>query len=652
MTVNSAPEGAGDAGPDLVRLARKYDDEKNRRIRDDGNAQYVELGLSPSPSSRLGKLAEDPWVDHEALNAQPPSLEDGDDVRFLILGAGYGALLFAVRLLEAGFKPDEVRIIDTAGGFGGTWYWNRYPGLMCDVESSIYMPLLEETGHVPEHRFSYGPELRRHAENIAKKWHLSDKVAFRTQLRSCEWDDAVRRWRVALTQGRGPGPGERAVDMAVGAQFVILANGVLNHPKAPKIPGFEDFKGPMMHTGRWDYGVTGGSPEDPALSGLKGKKVGIVGTGATAVQCIPHLAKWADQLFVFQRTPSAVDERGQKETDPEEWKRMTASKGWWRARNENWNGIISGYPVENMVNDAWTDIATYRHLVGGPHEVPIGMQDIPELIARTLATDAPRMERLRKRVDDVVQDKGTAEALKAWYPSWCKRPCFHDEYLQTFNLPHVTLVDTDAKGIDKVTPAGIVAGGKEYDLDVIVWSTGYRAPTDSMSEPGKMCNATITGRHGLSLSDKWLADGPATLHGIWTSSFPNLLLTGPAQTGVSPNWVFSQDNLARHAAYVVAEAVRRAERPEAVTVEATPESEAAWSMQILTRSAWQSPVGVCGPNYMNNEGAMARQSQADLIKATRAANYPLGPIAFDEVLRQWRREGSMQGIVVDSGPSM
>ncbi|POR36276.1 Pentalenolactone D synthase [Tolypocladium paradoxum] len=649
MTVaNGAPQGASNTGPDLALLTKKYDEEKDKRIRADGNAQYVELGLSQS--SRLSKLAEDPWVDHEALNARQPSLEDGGDVRFLIVGAGYGGLLFAVRLVEAGFKPDEIRIVDTAGGFGGTWYWNRYPGLMCDVESYMYMPLLEETGYMPKHRFSYGPEIRHHAENVASKWNLSDKAVFRTRLRSCEWDDGARRWKVALAQSRGPG--EKAIDMTVGAQFVILANGVLNHPKAPKIPGIEDFRGPMMHTGRWDYGVSGGSPEDPTLSGLRGKKVGIIGTGATAVQCVPHLAKWADQVYVFQRTPSAVDERGQKETDPDEWRRMTLSKGWWRARNENWNGIICGYPLkENMVNDAWSAIGTYKHLVGGVHEKPLGMEDIPGLIGQALAVDAPRMERLRKRVDDIVtKDKETAEALKAWYPSWCKRPCFHDDYLQTFNLPHVTLVDTDAKGIDRITPAGVVAGGKEYDLDVIILGTGYRAPSTDMSEPARMSNATITGRDGLSLSSKWLTDGPTTLHGIFTNSFPNLILSGPAQVGGSGNWVFVQDNLARHAAHVLSEAVKRAERPEAVTAEATPESETAWSMQIVMRSAWMAPAGVCGPSYINDEGAMGRLSQDGLTKAMRGAAYPLGVIAYEEALEQWRREGSMQGIVVDSGP--
>ncbi|KND90060.1 Pentalenolactone D synthase [Tolypocladium ophioglossoides CBS 100239] len=647
MTVNSAPDGANSAGPDLALLTKKYDEEKDKRTRADGNAQYVELGLSQS--GRLSKLAEDPWVDHEALNAQQPNLRDGDGVRFLILGAGYGGLQFGVHLVEAGFRPEEIRIVDTAGGFGGTWYWNRYPGLMCDVESSIYMPLLEETGYMPKHRFSYGPELRQHAENVAKKWNLSDKAVFRTQLRSCEGDEAARRWKVALTQGRGPG--EEAIDMTVAAQFVILANGILNHPKAPKIPGIEDFKGPMMHTGRWNYGVSGGSPEDLTLTGLTGKKVGIVGTGATAVQCVPELAKWADQVYVFQRTASAVDKRGQKETDPEEWRQMTSNKGWWRVRNENWNSIICGYPVKvNMVNDAWSAIATYKHLTGGVHE-PVGLQEVPELIGRALAMDAPRMERLRKRVDETVtDDKEAADALKAWYPSWCKRPCFHDDYLETFNLPHVTLVDTNAKGIDKITPTGIVAGGKEYDLDVIILSTGYRAPTVDMSEPGKMSNATITGRGNLSLSSKWLADGPTTLHGILTHSFPNLILTGPAQVGVSPNWVFSQDSLARHVAHVVSEAVKRTEKPEAVTIEATAESETSWSMQILMRSTWMAPIGVCGPSYMNNEGAMGRQPQEDLMKAMRGAGYPLGIIAFEEALDQWRREGSMQGIVVGSGP--
>ncbi|UNI16994.1 hypothetical protein JDV02_003376 [Purpureocillium takamizusanense] len=634
-----------DGAPDVVLLSKKYDQERERRLRPDGNAQYLDLNLEPS--SRLNALAHDPWVDHAALNAQTPNLQDGHDVRFLILGAGYGGLLYAVRFLQQGFAATDIRLVDTAGGFGGTWYWNRYPGLMCDVESSIYMPLLEETGYIPQHRFSYGPELRQYAEIIATKWDLADKAVFRTELGSLEWDDKKRRWRATLSQSRGPN--ERNITMTVTSQFVVVANGLLNHPKTPRVLGLGEFKGNMMHTGRWDYRISGGSPQDWRLDGFKGKKVGIVGTGATAVQCVPELAKWADHLYVFQRTPSAIDERGQRQMTVQEWKSVAPSDGWWRARNRNFHHVLSGVPVKkNLVDDGWTTVNAYKYLCGGPHDPPLAMEDIPAHVGSAFALDAPRSERLRRRVDKiVVKDKATAEALKAWYPSYCKRPCFHDEYLPTFNLPHVTLVDTQAKGIDEVTRAGVIAGGIEYELDIIVWATGYRAPADSRSEPGRRSNVTITGRNGTTLAQKWRDEGPGTLHGAFTRGFPNLVLTGPSQTGVSPNWMYVQDVLSRHAAHIVSEAVRLAgddRSGEMLAIEPTKEAEETWAGHIMSRGAWLAPLQSCGPSYVNNE--CQKQTHEEMMKTLRGGPDMRGLAAFEDTLERWRAAGGLQGVEV------
>ncbi|OAQ95588.1 flavin-binding monooxygenase-like family protein [Purpureocillium lilacinum] len=642
MRVDATPQTTNGA-PDLALLSKKYEQEKQKRLRPDGNAQYLELNLNTS--SRLKALAHDPWVDHAALNAQAPSLRDGDDVRLLVLGAGYGGLLYAVRFLEIGFAAADIRLVDTAGGFGGTWYWNRYPGLMCDVESSIYMPLLEETGYMPKHRFSYGSELRQYADDIAAKWNLADKAVFRTQIRSVEWNDTKRRWRVTMTQDRGPD--EQSITMTATSQFVVMANGVLNHPKAPKIPGLETFDGQMMHTGRWDYGISGGSPENWNLDGLKGKRVGVVGTGATAIQCVPQLAKWADQLYVFQRTPSAVDERGQRQMTADEWKAVTAGEGWWRSRNKNFHHVMAGIPVpKNLVDDGWTNIDAYKYLSGAPHEPPLRMEDIPAHVGHILALDAPRTERLRQRAEEIVtKDKKTAEALKAWYPSYCKRPCFHDEYLPSFNLPHVSLVDTQGKGIDKVTPSGIVVGDVEYELDIIVWATGYRAPNDSRSEPGRRSNAIITGRDGKTLAQKWLDEGPGTLHGVFTHGFPNLVLTGPSQAAASANWMYVQDVLSRHATHIVSEAFRRAEdATQTVAIEPAKEAEEAWTSHITSRVAWLASLQVCGPSYFNNEGQ--KQTHEEMMKTLRGAHDSRGIPAYEETLEQWRAAGGLQGIDV------
>lgn len=642
MTINSEPNGTHDTY-NLESLTAKYQKESAKRLRADGNSQYVELGVAET--DRLANLAKDPWVDHDTLNAQAPSLKDGDDIQFLILGCGFCGILHAVRLIEAGIQPDQIRLVDIAGGFGGTWYWNRYPGLMCDVESSIYLPLLEETGYMPKHKYSYGYEIRRYCNIIAEKWGIADKAVFRTYCRSYDWSDEDFRWKASLIQDRGPN--ENAIQFDVTAQFVIIGGGVLGHPKTPNVPGVESFSGEMMHTARWDYAVSGGSPDSWTLKGLQGKKVGIVGTGATAVQVVPELARWAGELYVFQRTPSAVDERGQTEICPEDWKQIANKKGWWRERNTNWCGAIAGNDVgEKLINDPWSRSKTYRYLSGGPHEKPYTPEQVPELIAKALALDQPQTERVRRRVDDVVtKDGATAAALKAWYPTWCKRPCFHDEYLPAFNLPHVKLVDTNAQGVDMVTPGGIVAGANEYDLDIIIWSTGYRAPFANRGDPSRMANTVITAR-GATLTDQWLKNGATTLHGIVTPWMPNLLLSGPAQSSACANFTYLLDIIASQTAYVLTEAISRAKDPSRVTVEATPDAADVWAATLMKHVMWTAPNGVCGPSYFNNEGEMQRASHEEKMKRARASIYPLGVLGYCDVLRRWRDDGSMDGIKV------
>lgn len=629
--------------PDLASLGAKYEDEKNKRLRPDGNSQYLDLELEAPP--HLARLVEDPWVDHDALNAQEPSIRDGDDVKFLILGAGFCGLSYAARLIENGFKAEDIRLVDTLGGWGGTWYANRYPGLMCDSESYIYLPLLEETGYMPKNRYAYGEEIRLHAERIASHYNLADKGVFRTFMKSFTWDDEAKRWIVELVQSRGPK--EQTLHMTVRGQFVVLANGVLNHPKTPKIENLEAYKGAMIHTARWRYDITGGSQADPKLTGLEGKKVGFIGTGATGVQCITALAKSAGHLYVFQRTPASVDERGQRETDPEEWAKISAEPGWWTKRNANFFDNIHGSsPDGNLVNDSWTTIKSYSVLVGQPDGHPVTMEGIPAHIGAAMVRDAPRTERLRKRVEDTVtKDKDTSENLKPWYPSWCKRPCFHDEYLPSFNRENVTLVQTPpSTGVQKATSKGLVVDGKEYELDVLVFGTGYRSPAADMSEPSKMCNTTIRGRDGMLLSDKWLAEGPTTMHASLTKGFPNLFLTGPAQAGASPCITFLFDIMARHAAELIAAATKRNADPDTVTLEATKEGEDEWVGSIVSRAAWFAPVSVCLPSYLNNEGSTMRDG--DVGKTIKGAAYPLGMNLFSKALSDWRAEGKFQGVVI------
>lgn len=627
--------------PDLAFLVQKYDEEKKKRLRSDGNNQYVDL--EQAKTSKLASLVQDPWVDHAALNAQQPNLSNGDHVKFTILGAGFCGLIYSARLIEAGFKPDDIRLVDVAGGFGGTWYWNRYPGLMCDSESSIYLPLLEETGYMPKHRYSHGHEIREHAERIAEKYGIQDKAVFRTHIDTMDWNEDSKRWSLKMTQDRGPEA--QQVEIAVTSQFVILANGVLNHPKAPKIDGLDEYEGQMIHTGRWKYDISGGSPDDQSLVGLQGKKVGFIGTGATGVQCVTELAKWAGHLYVFQRTPSSIDVRGQRPTDPDQWREATSKPGWWTARNANFVSHTIGEPVdENLVDDAWTTIDTYRTLIGSSERTkPLEMADIPGYIGKILATDAPRTDRLRKRVEELVTDNATAERLKAWYPSWCKRPCFHDHFLPTFNRENVSLVQTEPTGVQKASSRGLTVEGKEYDLDVIVFGTGYRAPAVDIGEPSKMCNATITGAGGLSLPEKWLPQGPATLYGTMTSSFPNLFFTGPTQAGASASITYLFDITARHISEIISKLSSESPNPDQLILEPEAEAEEAWANKLASMAGWAAPVSVCLPSYINNEGA-AMTDMREAAKMARAMPYPLGINAYSKVLEDWRAEGGYRGL--------
>ncbi|KAK8880171.1 FAD-binding monooxygenase ausC [Apiospora arundinis] len=660
--VNSGGAGGGDPpAEDLSFLVQKYEEEKEKRIRADGSAQYQEFESSEDP--RLRHLADDPWVDHAKLNAQAPNLVDGQHVKVLCLGAGLGGIMYTTHLVETGaFAPGDIRLVDTAGGFGGTWYWNRFPGLACDVEASIYLPWLERTGYKPSHRYAHGDEIRRYIESVVAKWGLDGSGVFRTRIDHLVWDEDRSRWVVELEQYRGPDSSPDTVRLIATAQYVILANGVLSHPKAPKIDGLAAFGGALMHASRWDYGVSGGSPADPRLVGLEGKRVGVIGTAATGVQLIPELAKWAGELYVFQRTPSMVDVRGQREMTDEEWARITNSSeaGWWKKRNLNFNDAVCGKDdleeaegFVDLVADGWTRAPrTLTMLAGAPHQ-PLRPEEIPGHMQHMLVRDAPRSNGIRKRVEELVtKDKETAEALKSWYPTWCKRPCFHDTYLQTFNQPHVNLVPTDAKGKElQATPTGLVVRGKEYPLDVLVFATGYRSPVHAVGEPSAVSNSPITGRHGRTLASKWAGvggdgePGPGSLHGLFSHGFPNLVLTGPSHQALAGNVAYMYDVAGRHAAYILAEAEKRQRQKQGqvAVVEPSKEAEEAYIAHLASAAMYFAPRAVCTPGYNNAEGDLSMEGE-DAIKAARATIYPFGINAWTKLLEEWRGTGQLEGI--------
>ena len=586
--------------PDALRA--RYRAERDKRLRDDGNEQYVEA------KGAFAGFLDDPYV-APGFAREPLA----DSVQVVVIGGGFGGLLAAARLREAGVR--DIRIIEKGGDFGGTWYWNRYPGAQCDIESYIYLPLLEETGYMPKEKYSFAPEILAHARAIGERYDLYRNACFQTEVTAMRWDDAERRWIIETSRGD-----------AMRAQFVAMSNGPLNRPKLPGIPGVGSFRGHAFHTSRWDYGYTGGNAEGH-LTGLADKRVGIIGTGATAVQCVPHLGEHARQLFVFQRTPSSIDVRGNKPTDPA-WA-DALQPGWQQHRMTNFNVLVTGgLQDEDLVSDGWTDIIRNLASVAASRR---NKQATPEeAMARVELADFKKMEQIRARVDSLVEDPATAAALKPWYRQFCKRPCFHDEYLLAFNRPNVTLVDTDGRGVERITESGVVANGREYELDCLIFATGFEVGTAYTRRAGY----DIAGRRGLKLSDKW-AGGLRTLHGFQTHGFPNCFFMGVTQGGFTANFPHMLNEQSRHIAYMVGQVLGSNAR----SIEATAAGEDGWVETIRTMAVFnQRFLEECTPGYYNNEG---KPGQGNSLLGSQ---YGGGPEAFFQILRDWRETGAMDGV--------
>ena len=587
-----------DFDPDALR--EKYRQERDKRVRPDGEDQYIELA---------GKFAhyaeEDPYAD-PSFTRRPLN----DEIEIAIIGGGFSGLLAAARLREAGL--DDFRIIEAGGDFGGTWYWNRYPGAQCDIESYCYLPLLEELKYIPKEKYSYVSEIFEHSQRIGRVYNLYDQALFQTRVNGLGWDEGIKRWRVRTNRGDN-----------IRARFVIMALGPASRAKLPGIAGIEDFEGHSFHTNRWDYAYTGGDTTG-GLTKLADKRVAIIGTGATAIQCVPFVGRHAQHLYVFQRTPSSVDLRGNAPTD-DAWAK-TLEPGWQRARRHNFADIIEGRPFEtDLVSDGWTDI--FRTLAAG---AKAGMAQGKHPLEGAELADMAKMNKIRQRVDDTVEDPATAEALKPWYRQFCKRPTFNDDYLPTFNRPNVTLVDvSEAQGVERITKAGVVANGVEYPVDCIIYASGFEITTGLRRRVG----FDITGRGGLSLYD-YYKDGFRTLHGHSSRGFPNWFYIGVGQNGLSVNMTAMFDDQARHIAYIIKETKDRG----AIAVEPTAEAEEAWvevirSVAILNRDFQNA----CTPGYYNNEGG-------ERSGGLNGQTYTPGINKFNALLAEWREQGDIQGL--------
>jgi len=592
-------------GTDRDALREKYRAERDKRLRPDGNDQYLE------PTGRFAHLLDDPYT---AVVDRPPVRED---VNVAVIGSGFAGLVVGAKLKQAGVT--DVRLIDKAGDVGGVWYWNRYPGAMCDTAAMIYLPMLEETGTVPSAKYVPAPEIHAHARRIATTFDLYDGALLSTGITGVVWNDDSSRW--IITTDRGD---------EVRARFVTVGTGPLHRPKLPGIPGIDEFAGHAFHTSRWDYDYTGGGPGGELMDKLADKRVGIIGTGATAVQCIPHLSRSAGELFVFQRTPSSIDVRNNHPIDPDWF--ASLEEGWQKKWLLNFTTLqTGGFADEDLVKDGWTDIAQrIRDRVVA--EITNGGEFTPDTIRRAYEeSDDEKMDEIRFRVDAIVDDARTAEGLKPWYRQLCKRPCFHDEYLQSFNAPTTHLVDTDGKGVERIDATGVWVGGEHYDLDCIVFASGFEVGTEQSRRSG----FEIVGRGGSTLTERW-ADGMQTLHGIHVHDFPNLFVVGITQAA---NLISNVPHNFVEAGETIAAVVAHAESTGATEVEVTVEAEANWVDLLEGNPMAFMGNSDCTPGYYNNEGRpTGRRERLNM------SGYPSGPIAYFDYISRWRSSGEFTGL--------
>jgi cyclohexanone monooxygenase len=594
---------------DIPALREKYRQERDKRLRPEGQKQYL-------------RTTDDFADQYEADPHMPvvPRAPISEDLDVAILGAGWSGLLAAYHLKQAGVTT--FRNIDLAGDFGGCWYWNRFPGLQCDNDAYCYIPLLEEMGYMPTKKFADGFEIYEHMQRIAKRFELYRSALFHTLVRAMRWDDEIKRWRIDTNRGDD-----------IRARFAIMACGPLNRPKLPGIPGIKSFKGHTFHTARWEYDYTGGSQRNPVLDKLADKRVALVGTGATAIQVVPFLGRYAKQLYVVQRTPSAVDRRSNPPTDPE-WVK-TLERGWQQKRQANFNrgtneALRPGEP--DMICDFWTELSrnirARLEAMGWPKLLREQYLELRE------QEDYKVMERLRRRVDSIVKDKATAEALKPHYRFMCKRPCSSDSYYETFNCPNVKLLDVSStRGLERMTETGIVANGAEYPADCVIFASGFEVSSELCRRWGI---DVVEGRNGVSIYDHW-ADGYKTLHGMTTHGFPNQFFIQFTQGGLNASIPATFEQQGNHIAYIIKTSLQRGLK----SIECSQNAQDEW-VKVIRETAIDNTQfqRECTPGYFNNEGEAKRRW---------FLGEPYGPgfYAFDKLIREWREKGDMPGLVVE-----
>lgn len=588
---------------DAEALRAKYLAERDKRLRTDGNEQYIEL------TGQFAEYLEDPYVTPEPREALT------DEVTVAFIGGGFAGLVTGARLKQAGVE--DVRIIEKGGDFGGTWYWNRYPGAQCDTAAFVYLPLLEETGHMPSEKYTHAPEILDHCRRIATHFDLYDNACLSTEVTELEWDSTIDRWIIRTNRGD-----------EMRAKYVAMGTGPLHRPKLPGIDGITTYQGHSFHTSRWDYEYTGGNPSGALMENLADKRVGIIGTGATSVQCVPHLAKACGELLVFQRTPSSIDVRNNHPTDPDWF--ATLEPGWQKEWMDNFTLLqTGGIAEEDLVKDGWTDISQRIRdkLLSAPDP-----EFTPEAFERAYhESDDEKMAEIRQRVDAIIDDPDTADALKPWYRQLCKRPCFHDAYLQAFNTPGTQLIDTDGQGVRLIDETGVWVGDTHYELDCLIYASGFEVGTEYERRSGY----DTIGRDGLRLSEKW-SDGMRSLHGIHVHGFPNLFVVSPSQ---GANLISNVPHNLVDSAQTIATIIDHAEGVDASRVEVTAEAEDAWIARLEAGARRFGGNPDCTPGYYNNEG-----HDAGHRGVLNSLGFPEGPVAYFSYIDEWRNSAEFTGL--------
>ncbi|MDA2966533.1 MAG: NAD(P)/FAD-dependent oxidoreductase [Actinomycetota bacterium] len=580
----------------LEEAREKYRIEREKRLRTDGIRQYKEL------KGDYEEFDRDPYV--EPGFTREAVIEDVDVV---IVGGGFGGMIEAANLTKAGIT--NFRIIEKAGDFGGTWYWNRYPNAACDVESYVYLPLLEDTGYMPTEKYAKAPEIFAYCQLLGRFFELYRGALFQTEVEDMRWDESRKRWNVMTSRSD-----------VLSAKFIVIAGGVLHKAKLPGIPGIETYAGRAFHTSRWDYSYTGGSSQT-LMEKLADKRVGIIGTGATAVQVVPKLAEAAKELFVFQRTAACVGVRNNKPTDPEWFKSL--KPGWQAERTRNFTQAVTGaQPAVDMIDDEWTKMNW------------VDTRKLPENDEEALELeriDFENMERVRQRIADVIKDPATAELMMPWYSQSCKRPCFHDEYLPAFNRPNVHLVDTDGKGVNEINESGVIVNGVEYPVDLLIFASGFEVTTGYTHRLG----FDPKGRDGVSLSEAW-AEGPGTLHGVLSNGFPNMFMISTVQGAQATNFVHSITETAQHVAFLIEQCVKG----DIATIEPETAAQENW-FETLFAQLWGIARynATCTPGYLNSEGG------GDM-RSARAIAWMTSVLGFAEYVENWRQQGDLAGLTL------